>query len=171
MPLSLSRLAAKAWRVVPEPVRRRLGPDGGKRLLRFAPAALLALAATQVVYFFFANVLNSTGRVSGAAGWLAGAVVSYGVSRWAWERRGKPNLLKETLPFVAISLVVGAVLTEASHFAYREATVLSLHGAERAIFLQGLYLAANGVTFAIRFLIFHFVLFADRGGETAKVTG
>lgn len=165
-PLSLS---ARAWRVVPEPVRRWLGPDGGKRLLRFAPAALLALATTQVTYFFCANVLNSTGRISGAAGWFAGAAVSYGVSRWAWERRGKPNLLKETLPFVAISLVVGAVLTEASHFAYREATVLSLHGAERALFLQGLYLAANGITFLARFLIFHFVLFANRGSEAAEV--
>lgn len=171
MPPALRRLAARAWCVVPEPVRRRLGPDGGKRLLRFAPAALLALAATQVTYFFFANVLTSTGRISGAAGWLAGAVVSYGVSRWAWERRGKPNLLKETLPFVAISLVVGAVLTEASHFGYREATVLSLHGIERAVFLQGLYLAANGMTFLVRFLIFHFVLFANRDGAVAEVTG
>ena len=170
MPQPLSRLAAGAWRVVPEPLRRRLGPDGGKRLLRFAPAALLALAATQVTYFFCASVLNSTGRIAGAAGWLAGAIVSYAVSRWAWERRGKPNLLKETLPFVAISLVVGAVLTEASHFAYREATVLSLHGAERAVFLQGLYLAANGVTFLVRFLIFHFVLFSNRG-EAAEVVG
>ena len=156
--------------MVPEPLRRRLGPDGGKRLLRFAPAALLALAATQITYFFCANVLNSTGRIAGAAGWLAGAIVSYGVSRWAWERRGKPDLLKETLPFVAISLVVGAVLTEASHFAYREATVLSLHGAERAVFLQGLYLAANGITFLARFLIFHFVLFSNRG-EAAEVVG
>lgn len=169
MPQPLSRVAAGAWRVAPEPLRRRLGSDGGKRLLRFAPAALLALAATQVTYFFCANVLNSTGRIAGAAGWLAGAVVSYAVSRWAWERRGKPNLLKETLPFVAISLVVGAVLTEASHFAYREATVLSLHGAERAVFLQGLYLAANGITFLARFLIFHFVLFANR--EAAEVVG
>ena len=171
MPVAPRSLAARSWRAVPEPVRRRLGSDAGKRLIRFAPAALLALAATQLTFFFCANVLNSTGRVSGAAGWFAGAAVSYAVSRWAWERRGKPSLLKETLPFVAISLVVGVVLTEASHFAYREATVLSLHGAERALFLQGLYLAANGITFAVRFLIFHFVLFANRGGEAPELAG
>lgn len=170
MPERLSTLGARAWQVVPEPLRRRLGPDGGKRLLRFAPAALLALAATQGTFFFCANVLNSTGRIAGAAGWLAGVIVSYGVSRWAWERRGKPNLLKETLPFVAISLIVGAVLTETSHFAYREATLLSLHGGERAVFLQGLYLAANAVTFLARFLIFHFVLFSNRR-QAAEVAG
>jgi putative flippase GtrA len=164
----LNNLGDRAWQLVPEPVRRRLGPDGGKRLLRFAPAALLALAATQLTYFLCASVVNTSGRVAGAAGWLAGAIVSYGVSRWAWERRGKPNLLKETLPFVAISLVVGAVLTETSHFAYREATVLSLAGAERAVFLQGVYLAANAITFLARFLIFHFVLFSNRN-EAAEV--
>ena len=160
-----------AWEILPGRLRRLLRSDGGKRLLRFAPAALLALAATQVTYFFCASVLNATGRVSGAVGWLAGVVVSYGVSRWAWERRGKPNLLKETLPFVAISLIVGAVLTESSHFAYREATVLSLHGIERAVFLQGLFLAANCVTFLARFVIFHFVLFADRRSDAAEVAG
>src|SRR5260370_24109842 len=160
---ALKKLTHAGWEKVPERVGRLFRSDGGKRLLRFAPAALLALGATQITYFFCANVLNATGRVAGAVGWFAGVVVSYGVSRWAWERRGKPHLLKETLPFVAISLVVGAVLTEASHFAYREATVLSFHGAERAVFLQGLYLAANGITFLVRFLIFHFVLFSTRG--------
>lgn len=165
------KFAHAAWEKLPERVRRLLRSEGGKRLLRFAPAALLALGATQITYFFCASVLNSTGRVSGAVGWFAGVVVSYGVSRWAWERRGKPNLLKETLPFVAISLIVGAVLTESSHFAYREATVLSLHGIERAVFLQGLYLAANCVTFLVRFVIFHFVLFADRSSDAAELAG
>lgn len=51
------------------------------------------------------------------------------------------------------------------------AAVLSLHGAERALFLQGVYLAANGVTFLARFLIFHFVLFANRGGEAPELAG
>ena len=146
----------------PEPLRRRIRSSDGRRLLRFAPAAVLALAATQITYFLCASVVHTTGRISGFAGWLAGAVVSYGVSRWAWERRGRPHLFKETLPFVAISLVVGAVLTEASHFAYREAGVLGLHGIEFGVFVQGLYLAANGVTFIVRFLIFNNLVFADR---------
>jgi hypothetical protein len=39
------------------------------------------------------------------------------------------------------------------------------------VFLQGLFLAANCVTFLARFVIFHFVLFADRTSDPAKVTG
>jgi hypothetical protein len=45
-----------------------------------------------------------------------------------------------------------------------------LVGGQRAVFLQGLYLAANGITFLARFLIFHYVLFANRG-EAAEVVG
>jgi putative flippase GtrA len=141
--------------------------SSGRRLLRFAPAAVLALAATQLTYFVCVSMVHTTGRVSGFAGWFAGAVVSYGVSRWAWERRGRPQLLRETLPFVAISLAVGVVLTETSHFAYAEASSLGLHGIEFSLFTQGAYLAANAVTFVIRFIIFNYVLFVDRTSTSA----
>jgi putative flippase GtrA len=95
------KLVSALWNHAPESVRRRLESPDGRRLLRFAPAAVLALAATQITYFICVSVVHSTGRVSGFAGWLAGAVVSYAVSRWAWERRGRPHLLRETLPFVS----------------------------------------------------------------------
>jgi putative flippase GtrA len=150
---------------LPESLRSKAGSPGVRRLLRFAPAAALALVTTQLTYFICFSVLAMTGRASGAAGWLAGAAVSYGVSRWAWERKGKPRVLRETLPFLAVSLVVGIVLTEASHFGYREAAALGLHGAAHDAFVQGFYLAANCFTFLTRFLIFHFVLFADRDAK------
>ena len=167
MPPTASKLAHAAWGKLPERLRRRFRSEGGKRLLRFAPAALLALAASQITYFVFASVLHSTGRIAGAAGWLAGAAVSYGVSRWAWERKGRPHLLKETLPFLAISVAVGVFLTETSHLAFVYADAHNMHGIERAIFLQGVYLLANGITFLTRFVIFHKLLFANRGTAEA----
>jgi hypothetical protein len=68
---------------------------------------------------------------------------------------------------VGISLVVGVILTETSHFAYNIANDHNMHGLTRAVFLQGIYLAANCFTFLMRFVIFHYVLFADR--STAEV--
>jgi len=156
------KMTEAAWGVVPGPLRRKLRTGGGRRLVRFAPAAVLALCATQLTYFIL-QIAHVTGGTAGAAGWLAGAAVSYVVSRWAWERKGRPNLLKETLPFWLISLCVGVVLTLTSKAAYAEAHNLGLHGAKKVLFAQGLYLAANCVTFVVRFLIFHYVLFADRG--------
>jgi putative flippase GtrA len=146
---------------LPEPVRRWACSPAGRRMVRFAPAAVLALAASQITYLT-CDVLHTTGRVSGAAGWFAGAAVSYGATRWAWERRGRPRVLRETLPFVAVSLAAGAVLVEAGHLGHQEAGALGLHGIAFLAFAQGFYLAANGITFVMRFFIFSFVVFADR---------
>lgn len=158
----LRTIASAVWHLIPGPLRRLLASQGGRRLIRFAPAAVLALAATQLTYFV-CQLLNVTAGKAGAAGWFAGALVSYLVSRWAWERKGRPNVLKETLPFVCVSVCVGIVLTGASKLGGHEARALELHGAEKVVFAQALYLAANCVTFIVRFLIFHYVLFADRG--------
>ena len=46
--------------------------------------------------------------------------------------------------------------------------MLGLHGIEFGAFVQGLYLAANGVTFIIRFLIFNNLVFADRRAASAS---
>lgn len=163
------KLISVVWNRVPAPLRRRLRSSAGRRLLRFAPAAVLALAATQITYFICASLVQTTARVSGFAGWFAGAVVSYAASRWAWERRGRPQLLKETLPFIAVSLPTGVVLTEASHYAYEAAHGLGLHGIEFGLFAQGLYISANAVTFVVRFVIFNYVVFAKR--TTAPIEG
>src|SRR5215831_17706920 len=159
MTLVSPKNAEAMWRLVPGPVRRRLRTHGGRRLIRFAPAAVLALCATQLTYLV-CQLAHVTAGIAGAAGWLAGAIVSYMVSRWAWERKGRPHLLKETLPFVAVSLCVGVILTSASKYAHYQARALGLHGWEEVLFAQGLYLAANCMTFILRFLIFHYVLFA-----------
>jgi putative flippase GtrA len=136
-----------------------------KRFLRFAPAAVCAVAATQVTYIICLGPANLTAGVAGFAGWFAGAAVSYVISRWAWERKGRPHLLKETLPFVAVSLGAGVILTLASKFGNGVAKDMGLDGAARVIVADLFYFGANCLTFALRFLIFHFILFADRNAK------
>lgn len=161
-----TKVARAAWHVLPGWARRRLRGEAGKRLLRFAPAAVLALAATQTVYFVCFGLAGLTAGIAGVAGWFAGAATSYVVSRWSWERKGRPDLLKETLPFWAISVCVGFTLTAASKFASHEASTLGLHDAERIAFVQGMYFLANCVTFLIRFAIFHYVVFTEGGARS-----
>ena len=87
------------------------------------------------------------------------------ISRWAWERKGRPQPLKETLPFVAVSIGAGVILTLASKFGNGVAKEMGLDGAARVVVADMFYFAANCLTFALRFLIFHFVLFADRNAK------
>ena len=79
------------------------------------------------------------------------------------ERKGKPDVLRETVPFWVISAMVWVILTLATKFGYHLATWMGLeHGFKRAAVVGLVYLAANVVTFILRFMIFHYVLFADR---------
>ena len=162
MTLLPPRIADALWRVVPAPLQTRLRSTVVKRFIRFAPAALCAVAASQITYIICLGPANLTAGVAGAAGWFAGAAVSYVISRWAWERKGRPHLLKETLPFVAVSIGAGIILTLASKFGNSEAKEMGLDGASRIIVADMFYFTANCLTFALRFVIFHFILFADR---------
>ena len=91
MTLLPPRISDALWRIVPAPLQRRLRSTVVKRFIRFAPAAFCAVAATQITYIICLGPANLTAGVAGFAGWFAGAAVSYVISRWAWERKGRPQ--------------------------------------------------------------------------------
>jgi putative flippase GtrA len=133
----------------------------GIRFGRFAIAAISAFATSEIVYVICASPLRLSSTKATLVGWFSGVVVSYLLSRWAWERKGRPNLLKETLPFCVVSAIVIVILELADKYlGYHPATWWHLHGTERALYLAAVYGAANLFTFLVRFVFFHYVLFA-----------
>jgi putative flippase GtrA len=132
----------------------------GIRFGRFTVAAVAAFATTEVVLTICAGPLGLTATWASLIAWFSGALVSYVLARWAWKRKGRPNLLKETLPFWIVSAMVVAILTVATKFAYHAAGWMDLTGAERVLFVDAVYGVANVGTFLLRFLFFHYVLFA-----------
>jgi putative flippase GtrA len=139
----------------------------GVRFGRFAVAAIAAFATTEVVFTICAGPLGLSATWATLVAWFSGALVSYILSRWAWKRKGRPNLLRETLPFWVVSAMVVAILTLADKFGYHSATWMHLHGAERVLYLDAVYGVANLGTFVLRFLFFHYVLFAASPGKPA----
>jgi putative flippase GtrA len=146
---------------LPAPLARRLRTRFGWHISRFAVAAIVSLGVTQLT-LAIAVLAGVSGGLAALIGWLAGALTSYVLSRWAWQRKGRPNVVRETLPFWIISLGTAAVLTTTGHFASTYAHHHYHLGFERVLIVNGAVLAANAITFLIRFLIFHYVLFADR---------
>jgi hypothetical protein len=129
---------------------------------RFAGAALAALAATEAALTIGNGVFHLTSTPAALVSWFAGAVVSYALSRWAWHRTGRPDVLRETIPFWAISAAVIVILTIANKLGYRSAAWLHLAGAQHVLWVDFVWLLANFGTFLLRFAILHHVLFADR---------
>ncbi len=134
----------------------------GVRFTRFVGVAAAALATSEILLSVCNGVFHMTATPTAFISTFGGAVVSYFLSRWAWERKGKPDVLRETVPFWVISAMVWVILWLATKFGYHLASWMGLHGAKHVRVVDLVYLAANVVTFALRFVIFHYVLFADR---------
>jgi putative flippase GtrA len=136
-------------------VQRKFRTTVGKRFSRFFVAAVAAVLASQATLAICLGEVHWTAGRSALAAWVAGAGTSYLVSRWAWERKGRPHVLKETIPFWVVAIVV--------------AIAMGLTQSQQVIFDGAAYFLANTVTFLLRFVLFHYVLFADRKPKTAAV--
>jgi len=155
------------WSRMVAAVRTRLRTTVGKRFSRFAVAAVAAVIASQTTLAVCLGVAGWTAGKSALTAWVAGAGTSYLVSRWAWERRGRPHLLKETIPFWIVAVGAAIVLTATTKFANQRGIALGLSHTQKLIFVGSAYFAANCVTFLTRFVIFHYVLFKDRAAGRA----
>ena len=140
----------------------------GKRFGRFALAAIVSAGTSEVTLLACYGIFKLAPGRSSVFAWLAGAIVSYFMTRWTWERKGRPNLLKETLPFWAISAGTIVILVTATKIAHSAAHSMNLGNTERVVFVAAAYFGANCLTFLTRFVIFHYVLFADRGSKDAS---
>src|SRR6202035_2485993 len=120
-------------------IQHRLHTSVGKRFSRFVLVAAAAVIASQVTLTVCLGVVGLTAGRSALAAWLAGAAVSYVLSRWAWERKGKPHLLKETLPFWVVAVGTAVVLTLATKWANQQAIEMDLSHVQRVLFVDAAY--------------------------------
>src|SRR5271165_467541 len=153
MALAQNRLIAPLW--------QKLRTKVGVRFTRFAGVAIASLATSEIALTICNGVFHMTATPAAIIAWFSGAVVSYVLSRWAWERKGKPDVLRETVPFWVISALVIVILTLATKLGYHMASWLGLTGIKHVLFVDLVYMVANFVTFLLRFVIFHYVLFAE----------
>ncbi len=164
MALAQNRLIAPLW--------QRLRTKVGVRFTRFAGVAIASLATSEIALTICNGVFHMTSTPAAIVAWFSGAVVSYVLSRWAWERKGKPDVLRETVPFWVISAMVIVILTLATKLGYHMASWLGLTGFKHVLLVDLVYLVANLVTFLLRFVIFHYVLFAEpKTAARAAATG
>ena len=150
---------------LPAAVANRLRTRLGKQFSRFALVAVVSLAASEIALFVVTELLHLTGFVSGVSAAAVGALTSYVMSRWAWQRKGRPDVLRETIPFWIVSAGAWIVLGLATKLGLYIARATGATGFKHFMCVGGVYFLANCVTFVGRFLIFHYVLFADRAGK------
>jgi putative flippase GtrA len=143
-----------------------LHSSAGVRFIRFAGVSALALITSLVTVAVCDAVFHLTSGPTALISQVTGAIVSYALSRLAWERKGRPDLLRETLPFWAAFGVATLISWGFTKLGYFSAGQMHLHGWKSVAVIEGIYFIGNVVTFLMRFVFFHYVLFTDR---TARV--
>jgi putative flippase GtrA len=159
------KVGKAVWHLLPAPVRRKLRTEPGKRFMRFVPVSLAALGSSQLSLALLVGVIGMSAGTAAFIASIVGAGVSYLLSRWAWERKGRPDLLRETLPFWVVSVAAWTFLSFISHEASIWSRSVGHSHWQHVAVINGAYFLANCVTFVARFAIFHYVLFANREGR------
>jgi putative flippase GtrA len=154
---------------LPAALASKLKTRFGTQFLRFAVVAVISLGASELALAILIGPLHRTAGISGVSAAIVGAIVSYFLSRWAWKRKGRPNVWRETIPFWLVSGGAWLVLGLATKLGVAIARDMNLHHLEKHLVVGGVYLIANCLTFVLRFLIFHFVLFVDKGEPPGPV--
>jgi putative flippase GtrA len=129
-------------------------------LLRYSASSLIATAISQLV-FFVCYAAGTQATAAAVIGFAAGSVPSYLLNRqWAWGRTGPSHPTRELLPYVLITIASGFVITYLTTVADEWIRTMTYAHSARTLLAGTAYLAANGLTFVLKFVIFDRYLFA-----------
>jgi putative flippase GtrA len=150
--------------------RRMRGPLG-RVFTRYTLGSIAAMAASELTLLLVYGLHVGGTQVAASAGWAAGAVVNYFLNRnWTWGKRGRAHPLKELLPYW-LTAVAGLLLSMwATGAAGDLAPRLSHDHTVVTLIVGTAYLVTYGFLFIAKFILFHYVIFADRRPATDGVT-
>jgi putative flippase GtrA len=144
-------------------------------ITRYTIGSVLAgvVSETALLASYGTGVLGP--RAASVAGWLAGALLNYGLNRWwAWGQRGRANVWRELVPYWAITLSSLVISAWVTGLADRTGSRLFTTGSLRLAFVGAAFLAVYGVMFIAKFVLYHYFVFggpSDGPAPASSVAG
>jgi putative flippase GtrA len=145
------------------PLISRLRSPLGVKLFRYSMASVVAVIVSVICLIVFNGALGITAWIASTLATAIGAVPSYEMNRkWAWGKSGRSHLAKEVLPFWALAFLGWGFSTwcvnltdtynRHNHVGHLAATT----------FVAFVYVAAFGVLWVAKFIIFEKWMFGPR---------
>lgn len=138
--------------------------------IRYTGGSVVAAAVSEVA-FLTAYGLGAVPIVASVLAFVSGAVPNYLLNRyWAWQRRGRADRTRETLPYVAIIVVTALVaigMTTLADIWVREH--IESHS-WRTLLVGAAYIGTYGVMFVLKFVLFDRLIFGGRAAGTPATT-
>jgi putative flippase GtrA len=124
------------------------------KLLRYAGGSVVATVCSEVAFVVLYGLLEVGTTWSSILSWLAGAVPNFWLNRnWAWQRRGRPSLRREVLPYVAIILTTLLLATLLTHLADAWLHHQGVDASLRVALVAAVFLGTYVVVFVLRFFL------------------
>ena len=151
--MSLAPSDMRAWAATPT----------GKKAVRYTLVSVISVAVSQAVLFLTFGVLQLASAVPcNIIATAVATVPSYYLNRrWAWGKTGRSHLWKEIVPFWGLAFLGLALSILAVDIAETEAPHLTSSHFATAIIVNASALAAWGVIWVGKFVIFNRLLFVD----------
>ena len=128
-------------------------------MVRYSLVSVISVIVSQIVLFFAQSFWSA--RTSNIVAVCISAVPSYYLNRmWAWGKTGKSHLMKEILPFWSLALLGLIFSTWAADYAERNAHHVTSSELVTRLVVNVAALAAFGILWVGKFVIFNRVLFA-----------
>jgi putative flippase GtrA len=135
------------------------GPEG-RKLYRYSLASVVAVVISVVLLIFFDGVIGLSAWVSSTLATAIAAVPNYEMNRkWAWGKTGRSHLWKEVVPFWALAFLGWAISTISVHAMETYAKHHHFSHIMSTATVTIVYLAAFGVLWIGKFIIFNKLLF------------
>jgi putative flippase GtrA len=149
-----------------------LGSPGGKKMVRYSAASLISLALSVVLLGIFNGPLDMRAWVASTLATAIVSVPSYYLNRrWAWGKAGRSHLLKEVVPFWALAFFGWGFSTFCVHVMEDYAKSHGFSHLLRTATVLLVYVAAFGVFWVGKFVIFNKLMFVHRGEPVTDAIG
>ena len=145
------------------------------RLAKFTAGSAVAAIISELAFILVYGLLHAGTRLAGVVAFLAGAIPNWALNRrWTWQRRGRPRLGREVLPYVAVVIATAVAATALSGLADDWVRGLDMSRSAQVALVGMAYLLPYGVVFLLKFVLFERVVFSgppERSPAPARRVG
>ncbi|HYS36305.1 MAG TPA: GtrA family protein, partial [Pseudonocardiaceae bacterium] len=124
------------------------------RFSKFAAGSVAATVLSQLTLtgLFWLGGVNAT--TASLVAFVAGAIPNFIVNwKWTWGRSGRPALLRELLPYIAIIVGGGLAATALTTLTDHVLAPLVTDRGARTLVLDAAYLSSYAVLFVLKFAL------------------
>ena len=140
----------------------------GLRFSKFTAGSVFATLLSQITLTGLYGWAHTSATVASLVAFVVGAIPNFVINwKWTWRRSGKPALMRELVPYIAIIVGGGLAATGLTTLTDHVLAPLVTDRAWRTVTLDVAYLASYAILFVVKFALLDKVFGVGRKAQAA----